>query len=133
MKTSIYAFLLLFSLQLTAQNAAKNIEQAPVFPECADKYNKELEACFNEKVREQVYSSFKTPSNLVDSNYKGIVNVLFEVDQTGAFIVQYVDAIYPELVQETKRVFNAMDKIKPATYAGNPTYSRYSIQIAIPA
>jgi hypothetical protein len=68
----------------------------------------------------------------VDSNYKGIVNVLFEVDQTGAFIVQYVDAIYPELVQETKRVFNAMDKIKPATYAGNPTYSRYSIQIAIP-
>jgi hypothetical protein len=25
-----------------------------------------------------------------------------------------------------------MDKIKPATYAGNPTYSRYSIQIAIP-
>jgi hypothetical protein len=132
MKTSIYAFLLLFSLQLTAQNAAKNIEQAPVFPECADKYNKELEACFNEKVREQVYSSFKTPSNLVDSNYKGIVNVLFEVDQTGAFIVQYVDAIYPELVQETKRVFNAMDKIKPATYAGNPTYSRYSIQIAIP-
>ena len=132
MKTSIYAFLLLFSLQLTAQNAAKNIEQAPVFPECADKYNKELEACFNEKVREQVYSSFKTPSNLVDSNYKGIVNVLFEVDQTGAFIVQYVDAIYPELVQETKRVFNEMDKIKPATYAGNPTYSRYSIQIAIP-
>jgi hypothetical protein len=132
MKTSIYAFLLLFSLQLMAQNTAKNIEQAPVFPECADKYNKELEACFNEKVREQVYSAFQTPANLVDSNYKGTINVLFEVDQTGAFIVQYVDAIYPELVQETKRVFNAMDKIKPATYAGNPTYSRYSIQIAIP-
>lgn len=132
MKNCLYAFLLLFSFQMTAQNMTKNIEQAPIFPDCADKYNKELETCFNEKVKEQVYSSFKVPSNLVDSNYKGIVNVLFEVDQTGAFIVQYVDAIYPELVEETKRVFNAMVKIKPATYAGNPTYSRYSIQIAIP-
>lgn len=132
MKNSLYAFLLLFSFQLTAQNSAKNIEQAPIFPDCADKYNKELETCFNEKVREQVYGSFKVPSNLVDSNYKGVVNVLFEVDQTGTFIVQYVDAIYPELVEETKRVFNEFEKVKPATYAGNPTYSRYSIKISIP-
>ena len=132
MKNSIFVLLLFFSIQLTAQNTAKNIEQAPVFPDCKDKYNKELETCFYEKVKEQVYRSFKVPANLVESNYKGVVNVLFEVDQTGKFIVQYVDAIYPELVEETKRVFGEMEKVSPSTYAGNPTYSRYSIQITIP-
>jgi hypothetical protein len=91
-----------------------------------------LEDCFYKNVKEKVYSSFNTPSNLVELNYTGVINVLFEVDQTGTFIVQYVDAIYPELVKETKRVFSQIDKISPSTYAGNPTYSRYTIQISIP-
>lgn len=132
MKNCICILLLLFSLQFTAQTTSKKIEQAPVFPDCVGTYDKDLESCFYQKVHEHVYGSFQVPSNLIETNYKGKINVLFEVDQSGKFIVQYVDAIYPELTEETKRVFNEMPKISPATYAGNPTYSKYSIQISIP-
>ncbi|MBC7439720.1 MAG: gliding motility protein RemB, partial [Flavobacterium sp.] len=56
----------------------------------------------------------------------------FEVDTIGVFKVQYVDAVYPELIAESKRIFSTLPNIKPATYSGKPTYSRYTINIKIP-
>jgi hypothetical protein len=58
--------------------------------------------------------------------------VLFEVDTLGTFKVQYVDAIYPELVNEANRIFGMLPKVKPPTYNGKPTYSKYTYKIAIP-
>jgi hypothetical protein len=79
-----------------------------------------------------VYNNFKVPQDLNQSNYKGTVIVLFEVNDTGNFKVLYVDAINETLVDESKRVFAKMPKISPATYNGNPTYAKYTIKIVIP-
>jgi hypothetical protein len=79
-----------------------------------------------------VFDNFKVPEHLKENNFKGNVTVLFEVDSTGTFKIQYVDAIYTELIQESKRVFKMLPKIKPATFNGKPTYSKYTIRIAIP-
>lgn len=123
---------LLVPMFFFAQNTNETLEQHPVFPNCEGKSNKELEQCFNVELQKVVYGTFQVPENLKESNFKGIVTVLFEVNQEGKFIVQYVDAIHSELVAESKRVFNDMSLIGPPTYAGKPTYSRYTIKITIP-
>ncbi|MDR6966522.1 hypothetical protein J2X31_000515 [Flavobacterium arsenatis] len=111
---------------------SRSSEKFPVFPSCENLDNKELENCFYSQLEDFVFNNFQVPDNLKQNNYKGTVRLLFEVDTTGTFKVQYVDAIYPELVKESKRVFGMLPKIKPPTFNGNPTYSRYTFKIAIP-
>jgi len=109
---------------------AQNVAQFPVFPGCENKQGKDLEDCFYSKVQDFVFTNFKTPETL--TAYNGSVIVLFEVDNTGKFVVQYVDAEKPELAEESRRVFGQMPKITAPTFNGNPTYSKYTIKIAIP-
>lgn len=110
----------------------RSSEKLPVFPNCENLETKELQQCFYSQLQDFVYNNFQVPENLKQNNYKGTIKLLFEVDTTGTFKVQYVDAIYPELVKESKRVFGMLPKIKPPTFNGNPTYSKYTFKIAIP-
>lgn len=110
----------------------RSAEKFPVFPNCENLDNKELEKCFYTQLQEFVFNNFQVPDNLKQNNYKGTVKLLFEVDTTGTFKILYVDAIYPELIKESKRVFGVLPKVKPPTFNGNPTYSKYTFKIAIP-
>lgn len=122
--------LMLFcSICLQAQSER---EQFPVFPECEGQQSKSLEACFYNKLQDFVYTNFKVPQETTDKNYQGKVTVLFEVSNEGVFKVQYIDAADNALSEEAKRVFGELPKVKPATYNGNPSYAKYTIQIAIP-
>ena len=124
-------FLFCFSLS-KAQIAKKSPDQFPVFPDCVNQFDKELENCFFTQVQDFIYSNFKVPDNLVQTNYKGTVSVLFEVNEKGKFNVQYVDAVDDELVKESKRVFEKFPVVGPPTYNGKPIYSKYTIKISIP-
>ncbi|WP_229655037.1 gliding motility protein RemB [Flavobacterium sp. LC2016-23] len=107
-------------------------EQFPVFPNCENLQSKKLENCFYKEVQDFVFHNFEVPQHLKQSDYKGEVKVLFEVDVKGEFKVIYVNAMDESLVQESKRVFGKFPKIKPSTYNGNPTFSKYTITISIP-
>ncbi|PAM92412.1 gliding motility protein RemB [Flavobacterium sp. IR1] len=107
-------------------------EQFPVFPNCENLQSKKLEDCFYKEVQDFVYNNFEVPENLRQSNYKGEVKVLFEVDEKGEFKVIYVNTENEQLSVEATRVFGLFPKIKPSTYSGKPTYSKYTISIAIP-
>lgn len=107
-------------------------ERFPVFSACVNLEDKVLENCFYTEVQEFVFQNFVVPENLVQSNFKGNVKVLFEVDASGFFKVIYVNAVDENLIAETKRVFAKFPKIIPATYNGKPEYSKYNITIAIP-
>jgi hypothetical protein len=128
----IFSFLLLFTLISNAQVTQKATERFPVFPSCEGMEFSALETCFYNEVQDFVYNNFKVPDNLKQSNFKGNVIVLFEVDDKGNFKVIYVDAVDETLVAESKRVFGQMPKIGPATYNGQPTYTKYTIKMAIP-
>lgn len=123
-------FLISFCQIAQAQTVAT--EQFPVFPECKGAVMGQQELCFNNQLQNFVFKTFKVPQTVTDKNYKGNVIALFEVDTLGAFKVLYTDAAYPELIEETKRVFAQLPKVEPAKYAGRPTYAKYSIKIAIP-
>ncbi|MTH16161.1 gliding motility protein RemB [Flavobacterium sp. LC2016-01] len=146
MKTKFYAtnksafsfVLLLSSLFAFAQNNTSSVqsgftsEQFPVFDNCQNLADKKLENCFYKEVQDFVFQNFEVPENLKQSNYKGEVKVLFEVDATGIFKVIYVNTANEELAAEAKRVFGKFPQIKPSTYNGKPTYSKYTIAIGIP-
>lgn len=124
------AIILIVLCSFGANSQNKLSEQFPVFPNCEGKQSKELEICFYNEVQTFVYNNFKVPNDIKIA--KTVVIVLFEVDENGTFKVQYVDANDESLVVESKRVFSKLPKIKPSTYTGSPTYSKYSIRIPIP-
>ena len=107
-------------------------EKPPVFKACDSIDIQKLKSCFNYNLNSFIYKNYKLPQIALDENYKGDVQVLFEVNKEGEFNVLYVDAIYDELKVEAKRVFDKLPKIEPATYNGKPTFIQYSIAIAIP-
>jgi hypothetical protein len=127
-KYSLVLLFFFYSFIIFGQN--KFSEQFPIFPNCENKEAKELESCFYNEVQTFVFQNFQVPANL--KNPKTVVKVLFEVDENGSFKIQYVDAIEEDLIKESKRVFGKFPKIKPARYNGKPTYSKYTIRIAIP-
>jgi hypothetical protein len=131
-KYTFFLFFFLLTFVAQAQLTTQNIEQVPVFPNCASQTGKELESCFYDQVQDFVFNNFKVPENLKQNGYKGNVNVLFEVDDQGAFKVIYVDASEEELSKEAKKVFAQFPKIGPPTYNGKPSYAKYTIKIAIP-
>ena len=146
MKTKIYVnkiflsfILILATLFVSAQEINNSsvrpgftIEQFPVFSNCENLESKKLENCFYKEVQDFVFTNFQVPENLKQTNYKGEVKVLFEVDATGVFKVIYVNAANDVLAEEAKRVFGQFPQIKPSTYNGKPTYSKYTISIGIP-
>lgn len=131
--TFVFALSSLFAFsQETSIKSGFTSEQFPVFPNCENLQSKKLEDCFYKEVQDFVYNNFEVPENLKQSNYKGEVKVLFEVDEKGEFKVIYVNTENEQLSVEATRVFGLFPKIKPSTYSGKPTYSKYTISIAIP-
>jgi len=133
MKKYISVLLLLFvSFVMKAQIVTQNSEQVPVFPGCENKVDKDLETCFYSQVQDFVYNNFIVPDQLKQNNFKGNVNVLFEVNDQGLFKIIYVDSNDELLTAEARRVFAQLPKVGAPTYNGNPSYAKYTIKIAIP-
>lgn len=122
---------LLISFLSNAQSLS-TYEKPPIFSECDSLTVDQLKSCFNFTLNNFIYSNFKIPEIVSDEDYTGDIQVLFEVSKEGEFKVIYVDAIYDELKEEAKRVFDSLPKIKPATYNGKPTFVQYSFSIDIP-
>ena len=120
-------FLNVFLIQAQESNT-----MTPVFPSCENMNIEETKNCFYTQIQKFVYDNFQTPDVVSQNNYKGTINVLFEVDTLGVFNVQYVDAIYPELISESKRIFKMLPKVKPAISEGKPAFAKYSLKIDIP-
>ncbi|MDX1470693.1 MAG: hypothetical protein R3213_04290 [Flavobacteriaceae bacterium] len=126
-------FLLMFNIYglISAQNIDL-YEKPPVFPGCEDQSIENLKACFQNKLNLFIYENFKVPQKVFDDNYKGEVQVLFEVSKDGELNILYIDAVYEELKEELKRVFETIPEVKPGTYNSKPTYFQYSFSFNIP-
>ncbi|APX99336.1 gliding motility protein RemB [Lacinutrix venerupis] len=126
-----YTFILILCFQSFSYAQDFN-EIPPVFDSCKDEPLTSLQKCFDNQVFNLLFANFKVPKSISDSNYKGEVVILFEVDKEGGFRVMYIDAVYPELKTEATRVISEFPKVEPAKYNGNATYKQYSITLKIP-
>ncbi len=129
MKIFFYAIFLLLINIIYAQPSS---EEFPRFANCSNQSGKLLENCFNTQLQTLVFENFKVGETTIKNNYKGTVFVLFEVSDKGSFQIQNIDAVYPELIAETQRVFAMLPTITPATHNAKPVYTRYSLKILIP-
>ena len=128
----IVLFVILLTTTYDYAQTLLSYEKSPVFKECNSVEVDQLKSCFNYNLNSFIYKNFKTPQIVIDESYVGDIKVLFEVNKEGEFRTLYIDAIYDELKIESKRVFDSLPKIKPATYNGIPTFVQYSISINIP-
>ena len=128
----ILLFAILLMTTLGYAQTFTSYEKPPVFKSCDSVAVDQLKPCFNFTLNTFIYENFKVPQVVSDESYKGNVQLLFEVNNEGEFKIIYADAIYDELKVESKRVFDLLPKITPATYNGNSTFTQYSISIAIP-
>lgn len=132
MKIVASLLVLFLSTLAFSQDTGSGFEKYPVFSECADSKINELENCFNFTLKEFVFANFQIPEIVNTENYRGNLSVFFEVDKEGNFKILYVDAIYNELKDEVRRVFNLLPKISPATYGGDPAYMQFTMPVTIP-
>ncbi|WP_179316318.1 gliding motility protein RemB [Winogradskyella undariae] len=128
----IVLFVILLTTTYGYAQTLLSYEKSPVFKGCDSIEVDQLKSCFNYNLNSFIYKNFKTPQIVIDESYVGDVKVLFEVSKEGEFKTLYIDAIYDELKIESKRVFDSLPKIQPATYNGIPTFVQYSISIDIP-
>lgn len=124
------AILLISSLGFT--QTLSTYEKPPVFSECESEAIDQIKTCFNYTLNSFIYKNFEVPQIVIDDAYRGDVQVLFEVNKDGEFKVIYTDGVYEDLKVASKRVFELLPRIKPATYNGKPTFVQYSISISIP-
>ncbi|WP_317172096.1 gliding motility protein RemB [Salinimicrobium oceani] len=88
--------------------------------------------CFSNTLKSKIVREFRVPESVSEANYKGELVVLFEVDREGNFVLTYIDATYPELKEEIKRIFETLPVIAPATYNSRPINMQFRMPVRIP-
>ena len=119
---------LLFLIGISTCITAQTSQPFPLYPGCEPA---NAEACFYEKLEEEVYRNYSVPADVTVAEPTTVI-VLFEVTSEGKFRVQYVDAPKLTLADEARRVFDGLPTVSPPTYNGVPTYARYTIRLVFP-
>ncbi len=73
------------------------------------------------------------PNVVLQDDYKGYMDVLFEVTDEGDFKVIFTNAAYSDLKKEVVNVFSKFPDVIPATFDGNNVFTQYKIQVQIPS
>lgn len=127
MKKKLLLFLFFIPAILIAQS-----ERHPTFKECTDKDFEKIETCFYKTTKELFFKEFNSPVILEREKFKGAVNVIFIVTNTGKFKVIYVNSPYKELKEEVARVFNTLPIISPAQYNNKNVEMRFALPLNFP-
>ncbi|WP_037373849.1 hypothetical protein [Salinimicrobium xinjiangense] len=124
--------ILLFPIISISQTFRGDPERFPKFPECENVEFKGEEECFSRTLKNKIREEFQLPSVVSEANYSGELVVLFEVNREGEFLINYVDAAYPELKEEINRIFETLPQIAPATYNSRAIHMQFRMPVRIP-
>ena len=130
--TFLISILVITSLQAQVNPTPNEFEKYPIFPGCETTIITEIPNCFNTKLIQFFIEKFEMPSRVSEEQYEGQMVMLFEVTTEGDFKLINTDAVYVELKDEVKRVFEQLPKVEPATYNGDPVYIQFSLPVKIP-
>jgi hypothetical protein len=104
-------------------------QQVPLFTSCE---STPTEACFYNTLQNFIYYKFKVPQSEIESNYRGTVYALIQIDTLGKFGATYIDAETDSLRTATVNVINDLPTVKPVEINGTKKNFRYSLRINIP-
>jgi len=132
MKYILLLPLILLNFQIAAQDNNLSSEIYPEFEQCVNIEYANQAQCFNQTLINHIISNFEVPEIVQTESYKGQLTIIFEVDEEGEFQLIYLDAAYDELKEETRRVFDLLPNVKPATYNGRPIHMQFKMPLRIP-
>lgn len=107
-------------------------EKFPVFDLCKDGTISSVEDCFYKQTKELFFNEFKEPSIIGKEGFKGLVNAIFLVSNSGEFKLLYLNSPYEELKKEVERTFAAFPKIQPATYNNHAIEMQFVLPLVFP-
>lgn len=107
-------------------------EKFPVFDLCKDEVISAVEDCFYKQTKELFFKEFKEPSIIGKEGFKGLVNAIFLVSNSGEFKLLYLNSPYEELKKEVERTFTAFPKIQPATYNNHAIEMQFVLPLVFP-
>ncbi len=124
---SIYAMIfLVFSGLAIAQ---PGLEQFPVFPDCKELQDRNLEECFYKSFYDNLREAYKHPDTTMAALTAGL---RFEVSEKGEFEIIVLDAQEPRVQSALETAIENMEVIEPATYSGKPVFMQFIVNIPIP-
>ena len=127
MKKRLLLYFLLIPALIIAQS-----EKHPTFKSCEGQDIEKIESCFYKTTKELFFKEFNSPIILEQEKYKGTVNAVFVVTNTGRFKLIYIGSPYKELEQEVKRVFATLPVISPAKFNNNNIEMRFALPLNFP-
>jgi hypothetical protein len=123
----ILFIILLFPLVMFSQT-----EKYPVYDACKDKEAAFIKECFYSETKKMFFEEFKTPTIVEKESFKGNINAVFVVTNTGDFKLIYVNSPYKELKIEVQRVFDTFTKITPASFNSHSIEMLFTLPISFP-
>ncbi len=108
------------------------VEQAPRFPGCKGKTEKEFRDCFNTKMKKFVNKKFNTGNPSISNLYgKQKIFVQFLIDKEGNITEIKVKAPHKSLEKEALRVVHKLPKMIPGKQRTQNVGVRYTLPIAV--
>ncbi len=106
------------------------VEQAPRYPGCKGKSEKEFKKCFNEKIKKFVAKKFNTN---IDINFSGKqrIDVQFEIDKNGDIVNIKARATHKRLEKEAIKAVNKLPKMEPGKQRNRNVGVKYILPISL--
>lgn len=121
---------LFFTSTFFAQTATLQ-ENYPRFENCKELHDEEAE-CFQTTFKNLLSTYYVEPDFVKNENYKGFVNLIFEVDKQGKFQLIFVETPYQEIQLAVEEAFAKLPQVEPSTYNGKPSYFQFRMRFQIP-
>jgi len=104
------------------------VEQAPRYPGCTEKSEKDYKKCFNEKIKRFISKKFNTNID-IDLSGKQKIYVLFEIDKNGDITNINAKATHKRLEKEAIKVINKLPKMIPGKQRNRNVGVKYTLPI----
>ncbi len=130
MKKILFSFFLLVVGSTYGQKPI--IKNYPKFDECLNVSVSKEESCFRSQFQKTLYTHYKEPVEITDSDYKGTAQLIFEVNEEGVFNIIFIEAEIEAVEKALEEAFSKMPRLQPATYDGRNTYFQFRTSVPIP-
>ncbi|MEN8816344.1 MAG: hypothetical protein ABF274_05660 [Nonlabens sp.] len=128
MKLLYSVLIIMFSNLIVAQS---NMESFPIFVECKDIVNEQLEDCFYKTLYSKLKTTYQHPI-INDSVSNQSVTIRFEIDRKGDFVLIRADALRASVRSEMTKAFENLPNIQAPTFNGTPTFMQFVLNVPVP-
>lgn len=123
---------IVFLLSLCLGKAQIGSERFPVFPECADENEEDVQSCFYKQLYNKLYEGVQQQdiSHTYASDAKAVIRL--EVTEQGLFNPVLIATPHPETSTALENTLESIGPITPPMFSSQPTYMIFELSFPLP-